>query len=1483
MAEVKNAFIKSKMNKDLDSRLLPSGEYRDGQNIQVSKSEGEDVGALENALGNVPAITTSGVNDVDNVDFSVLSGLATGTLSSIGVYADTNSSNIFVFLTNFTEPTTSYPLTTYSTTAKNYIYSYNTLSSGVSKLVEGNFLNFSTTNPIFGVNLLENLLFWTDNRNQPRVININLTDLGSYYTSEDLITVSKYNPYQAIDLYYYDTATETPYSTAAVPVSNPNVNKFVSSLQDVTSELLPNGTTKNMYYNPTWPGDPDYLEDKFVTFSYRFKFTDGEYSIMAPFTQEAFVPKQDGYFLTGDENEAYRSTIVRFMENKVNSVGVYVPLPFAANTLNSLLGVEEIDILYKESDSLTIKVLDSVPNSDFSFQADGITSNSSLQYLYDYQSRKPYKTLPESEIIRVYDKVPVRAFGQEIISNRIVYSNFQDKHTPPSTINYDVAVTPKETFSTNINGVIQGDKATQYTSITEYPNHSVKQNRNYQVGFVLADRYGRTSTTILSPVNSVIKTDSNGVIYGGSTYYHPYQSDPGAGNNTANSFPGDSLKILFNQKVSSNRNLQTGEPGIYNGDITNPNYNPLGWFSYKVVVKQTQQEYYNVYLPGIMGFYPNVPTTTPDPSGTIAFITLLGDNVNKVPRDLTEVGPDQTQYRSEVKLFGRVTPEATTNPGFNKPYYPVINKVPIDDVVSTISLQNDLFDNTVDDQGVIKYGSIYQTVTNPSLARLTQNGSAIGSTAPAAATTVQNILLGVYETEPVESLLDIFWETSTSGTIAELNAVAGNPIGTSGFFNFNTDGFTEATEAGSPITGAISGGNWTPLPFAPTYEVALADVPMTDSNVTLLRVLNSTSPGTDLSSSFTLTAVPANTLPSNYSWKSYNLTLLNPIIFSDNPSLNSFTFEFRVEGINPVSLPEIKQVNVDLINEYPTIDSNQNTIVALADRILTDPLITFKGENGAGSTLNKTEFLKWSIIGQSPSSPTFNLNPTTGVLTETTGEANGNYSFTLKLEDTLGQQGSLSVTENISIVFGQSQINPSFGNTAGESVILAKGLQASGLFWGDYSNNTLVQNGTSTDPSSAAPEMLSYGSGPNSRNAYQTLIIEDDDLFNPQPVNFKEILVDSDNYVDNEGQKYRWSNKNYRSSYFNSNSAIVANSALTVGTAYIKLDFRFKGWPTSSTYDPAQNEPIPCVDKLGVGWVGYIQYRETSTALWAQAFDIEGLAMTIGATQINNKPQGNGAGSSINPSSFYNIGILSNDTNGIGALDEENTAVAKTTWVGCGTNATTSILGAPAGVVSKVFVFGKDQSYDNATNDHFGEYRVLIKYPEKLRDSGYSMVPSPTNSGSTLSQIQGAGRTQNFIDVKVSFGDFYYPDPNSSITSFGYQISTNSRTSSQNAESDTPETEVWAREWSHKYVTQFYSDSSLSTKSTLQAGWYSYSALTSDTENSKNGSENAATTPTDVRYIPNISTDEIPNRRFVAQFDSTGRKIVATALPVTGN
>ena len=52
MAEIKNSFLRSKMNKDLDDRLIPNGEYRDAQNISVGKSEDDDIGALETVLGN---------------------------------------------------------------------------------------------------------------------------------------------------------------------------------------------------------------------------------------------------------------------------------------------------------------------------------------------------------------------------------------------------------------------------------------------------------------------------------------------------------------------------------------------------------------------------------------------------------------------------------------------------------------------------------------------------------------------------------------------------------------------------------------------------------------------------------------------------------------------------------------------------------------------------------------------------------------------------------------------------------------------------------------------------------------------------------------------------------------------------------------------------------------------------------------------------------------------------------------------------------------------------------------------------------------------------------------------------------------------------------------------------------------------------------------------------------------------------------------
>ena len=43
MPELKHSFQKGRMNKDLDERLVPNGEYIDAMNIEVSTSEPSDV------------------------------------------------------------------------------------------------------------------------------------------------------------------------------------------------------------------------------------------------------------------------------------------------------------------------------------------------------------------------------------------------------------------------------------------------------------------------------------------------------------------------------------------------------------------------------------------------------------------------------------------------------------------------------------------------------------------------------------------------------------------------------------------------------------------------------------------------------------------------------------------------------------------------------------------------------------------------------------------------------------------------------------------------------------------------------------------------------------------------------------------------------------------------------------------------------------------------------------------------------------------------------------------------------------------------------------------------------------------------------------------------------------------------------------------------------------------------------------------------
>jgi hypothetical protein len=991
MAEVKNAFIKSKMNKDLDARLIPQGEYRDAVNVQVSKSEGDDVGALENVLGNVSL--TEFEPSIPN-------------LYCVGYFVNELNSTVYLFFTTNT-------LSNYSPSEQNFIYSYNAQTSTSLKLVQGAFLNFSTLNPIIGVNILEDFLFFTDNRNQPRKINVNLAETQPfpYYTNEDQISVAKYYPFEAPQV-IKETSTPGQYET---------------TMYDASSEYIPinNGTggvatppnINNPYYEQNFLGDPQFLEDKFVRFSYRFKFVDGEYSLIAPFTQPCFIPKQDGYFLQGDEQQTFASTIVSFMENKVNKIALQIPLPIkqdgdvaSAAELNTLFHMSEIDIIYKESDGLALQVVETLQVSQV------ISSNGFFEYIYN--STKPYKTLPENEITRVYDKVPVKALGQEIISNRIVYSNFQDKHTPPSGIKYQVGANEKYT-PTNANS--------SKTSI-EYPNHSVKQNRNYQVGVVLADRYGRQSTVILS--NDVNAGTGD---FGADTVYLPYRTE-----NDSIGFLGDSLKISFNQVITSTQNSVFLTPGLYDSSVNSTNYKPLGWYSYKIVVKQIEQEYYNVYSAGAMKDIPydydnaNPPSVGNEVSPNTSFITLINDNINKVPRDLSEVGPQDKSFRSSVVLFGRVvnTGNNFSNIG-NEQYLPTNNRTSF-----TTNVIEDLFDlfdvlQFVNPSGDVipitspqnAYHGFYKSDSNPFIAEFitTQtaadqfgmfNENAGGGTADFQ--DIEN--LAILETAPTVSRLDLYYETSTSGLISTLNAAIGSGSGGGNLATDTVDFDYVHNESMAPGTD-ISDGTF--------YFVNFSGTKLTGASAEIDYVIDNTGSGVDLKEQFYLDDTPGN---GDFILRTASTANGSPadayFYYGSNSLSRQYTFGFNVtDGGSTSSVTETG----DLSNIDPIINnSNANPIeVSVGESVIISALNGYNGSNTSNpNTSTYTQGLSWSIntatvVGEG----VFSISLDGTQVLNSNPSAAGTSTFELNLQDA---GGANAISKTFTVYFGQPQVPSDF-------------------------------------------------------------------------------------------------------------------------------------------------------------------------------------------------------------------------------------------------------------------------------------------------------------------------------------------------------------------------------------------------------------------------------------------------------------------------
>ena len=151
------------LDRDTDERLVKEGNYRYALNVRNMTSDGDDVGTIQNILGNTlitnSDLPTSGVN------------------RAIGFCEDSEDNSIYYFVYNSLE--------------NHGIYRFNTVTQEVTTVLQNKVLNFNPAHPIHSSNVViirhdskdesginnelseeQRLLYFTDNFNPPRKINI---------------------------------------------------------------------------------------------------------------------------------------------------------------------------------------------------------------------------------------------------------------------------------------------------------------------------------------------------------------------------------------------------------------------------------------------------------------------------------------------------------------------------------------------------------------------------------------------------------------------------------------------------------------------------------------------------------------------------------------------------------------------------------------------------------------------------------------------------------------------------------------------------------------------------------------------------------------------------------------------------------------------------------------------------------------------------------------------------------------------------------------------------------------------------------------------------------------------------------------------------------------------------------------------------------------------------------------------------------------
>jgi hypothetical protein len=329
------------LSTDRDGAYLQPNQYLNALNIRVSSNEEGSEGALSNIKGN------------EKVTFTMPSG----TNTCIGSFEDSENSRVFYFVHNSSDD--------------HMILCYFHKEGTIRKVMEQDDfegsedgLNFSTSNLITGVGMNDDLLFFTDNSNEPKRINVErgLKKHDSSYT--------QLHSYDTLSAYSLLRDTHTTIIRQA-PTLPPTQDRFYDA---------------SIAYN-------NISEDAY-TFAYRFTYVDGEVSSLSPYSTISHRPNPDTTTPETDDN------------------AIKVTIPGNQEIGNDVLEIEYL-VKYNQEPNFSVFYIEKNYERILAFDDDG----EELSVVFRNDTTR--FAIPTTDVTRYASAVPVKAKALECARGRV--------------------------------------------------------------------------------------------------------------------------------------------------------------------------------------------------------------------------------------------------------------------------------------------------------------------------------------------------------------------------------------------------------------------------------------------------------------------------------------------------------------------------------------------------------------------------------------------------------------------------------------------------------------------------------------------------------------------------------------------------------------------------------------------------------------------------------------------------------------------------------------------------------------------------------------------------------------------------------------------------------------------------------------------------------------------------------------------------------